>query len=142
MSPDLIRPRASLSALASLLWILAPLVGCGDGAASSEPDAGPGGADAADPPDADPGPDPGYRVDLAGRIELVEQVGGGSSVLVELRTGRPPIPEEIVRAEGDCAVYRNPSPGLCEACKDACTPAGECVPFPAPTEAGDLAVTG
>lgn len=131
--------KTSLAIAVSFLWLG---FGCGSDGASN-PDAG------GDPVDAragDGGADaPGYRTDLIGTIQLIEQVGGGNNVFGLLYDRVPEPREHRVDSAGDCALYDHPAPGLCEPACEAnsyCTPAGACVPYARRIGAGTIAVAG
>jgi hypothetical protein len=108
---------------------------CGSGASSDEPDAPPPGT-----PDAAVGDPPGFRVDKAGTISLIE----GSGVYAALfdRPYDQPLPIEIV-SSGDCTVYRRPTPSCPAGCgADACVADNQCAPYAVFASAGDLTITG
>jgi hypothetical protein len=126
-------PRFPLTSLP-----LGLLLACGGGGGEAEsPDA----ASIADAPAA--ADDVGYQTGLSASVQLREFYRGGKLVSASVRDARPPIPEVVVDREGDCAIYHNPMPGLCEECSDgACTPDGICTPWPREIDAGAITISG
>jgi hypothetical protein len=115
--------------------------GCGDDGSTPQPDAG-NAADAGNTPDAGPAGESGYRTDLIGSIQLLEN--GSSGYASGYFYARTPQPGEIVSArEGECTLYAHEAAGQCEeVCEGFCNSQQECVPFPASASAGTIMLSG
>jgi hypothetical protein len=106
--------------------LCAALVACGEGAGSHVGD-------------APPGETPGYRLDSAGTINIVE-VGGVWATLYDQPIERPlPV---IAAAGGDCVLYQRALPSCPAGCPEACIGDNTCGPYARYSNAGDITITG
>jgi hypothetical protein len=129
---------------------------CGDDDGNADDDTDDSTDDGTDDgSDAAPGADgsvaraTGFVPNPAGTIHLVEGITSEGTDPYRrgafLRDGPDLPPATLLASEGDCEIWTHPvEPPLCDPpCEDGlCVADGECAPFPAPVDAGEITVTG